>query len=139
MFVVSKPDRAWSELGIRVLIGAIIASVLLALADGILRGRLIELSSDSRGLLSMFETWAVDFRYLADQAIYASTIFIVGAKFIETRTVLTIGFDKLDAAKVSVKGPDENNVVWIGHRYGTQYEAEAVATVFAERLKESAP
>jgi hypothetical protein len=86
----------------------------------------------------MFETWALDFRYLADQAIYASTIFIVGAKFIETRTVLTVGFDKLDVAKVSVKGPDENNIVWIGHRYGTQFEAEAVAVAFAERLNQSA-
>ncbi|HUO99163.1 MAG TPA: hypothetical protein VMU01_10865 [Rhizomicrobium sp.] len=86
----------------------------------------------------MLSTWALDFRYLADQAIYASTIFIVGAKFIEMRTVLTIGFDKLDAGKTVLKGPDGENIVWIGHRYGTPYEAEAVAGVLAERLNESA-
>jgi len=52
--------------------------------------------------------------------------------------MFTIGFDKLDAAKIAIKGPDDDNVVWIGHRYGTRLEAEVVANAFAERLKESA-
>ena len=138
MFTIAKPHRPWSEIGIRVLIGAVIASVVLALLDGILKGMLVASPGASRGLWEMLATWAFDFRYLADQAIYASTIFIVGAKFIEMRTVLTVGFDKLDADKTTLRGPDEDNIVWIGHRYGTRFEAEAVASVFAERLKESA-
>jgi len=85
----------------------------------------------------MLYTWVTDFRYLADQAIYAATIFIVGAKFIETRTILTIGFDKLDASKIKLNGPDEDNVVWIGHCYSTPLEAQAIADTFAERLKAS--
>ena len=36
------------------------------------------------------------------------------------------------------RGVYENNILWIGHRYATRFEAEAVASVFAERLKESA-
>ena len=36
-----------------------------------------------------------------------------------------------------MKGPDENNVVWIGQRYGSRLEAEAVAAVIEERLKSS--
>jgi len=80
----------------------------------------------------------VDIRYLADQAVYASTIFFVGAKFFETRSIFTIGFDKQDVAKISLKGPDADNIVWIGHRYATAMEAETVAEAFAERLKESA-
>jgi hypothetical protein len=138
MFEISKPQRKWSELGIRILIGAVIASVVLAILDGILRGRLYGAGAD-RPALEMMAIWVSDFRYLADQAIYAATIFIVGAKFIEMRTVITIGFDKLNAAKMVIKGPDEDNIVWIGHRYGTPFEAEAVASVLGERLKESAP
>ena len=138
MFVVANPHRQWSDIGIRVLIGAIIASVVLSLFDGYLRGPLL-LSGlpDQRGLVTMLATWTVDFRYLADQAVYAATIFLVGAKFIETRTILTVGFDKLDADKIKLRGPDENNVVWIGHRYTTPIEAHAIAEAFAERLKQN--
>jgi hypothetical protein len=138
MFTIEKPKRAWSEIGIRVLIGSVIASVLLALFDGISKGLLRQALSEYEGRWVMLSTWIVDFRYLADQAVYAATIFIVGAKFIEMRTVFTVGFDKLDAAKIVIKGPDDDNVVWVGHRYGTRFEAEAVAETFAERLKQSA-
>lgn len=138
MFIIAKPHRQWSDIGIRVLIGAIVASVVLSLIDGYLRGPfLLSGLPDQRGLLTMLSTWTVDFRYLADQAVYAATIFLVGAKFIETRTILTIGFDKLDADKIKLRGPDEDNVVWIGHRYGTPIEARAIAEAFSERLKQS--
>ena len=94
--------------------------------------------SDRVASYVLFSTWVVDFRYLAEQAVYASTIFFVGAKFFETRTVFTVGFDKLDAAKIKLKGPDEDNTVWIGYRYGNRLEAETIAAAFEERLKESA-
>jgi hypothetical protein len=80
----------------------------------------------------------VDFRYLAEQAIYAATIFFVGAKFFEMRTLFTVGFDKMDASKVKLKGPDDDNVVWVGYRYGNRMEADAIAAAFEERLKQSA-
>jgi hypothetical protein len=139
MFTTVEPKRPWSKIGLTALIWAVVASVALAILDGILRGPL-ELAgfASARGTLLMLVTWVVDFRYLADQAIYASTIFFVGAKFFETRSIFAIGFDKLDTAKISLEGPDENNIVWIGHRYGTRLEAETVANAFAERLKESA-
>jgi len=140
MFIVEKPHRRWSTIGIRVLIGSIVTSVVLALLDGYFRGPVLltgVATAERQGLITMFYTWTVDFRYLADQAIYAATIFTVGAKFIETRTILTIGFDKLDADKIKLRGPDEDNVVWIGHRYGTPIEAHAIAEAFAERLKQS--
>ncbi|HEX3652298.1 MAG TPA: hypothetical protein VHU18_05675 [Rhizomicrobium sp.] len=139
MFSAANPQRSWSKIGILVLIGSVIASVVLAILDGIFEGVLYSLvTNESRGFWKTLAVWTLDFRYLADQSIYASTIFTVGAKFIEMRTVLTVGFDKLDADRTAVKGPDDDNTVWIGHRYGTRFEAEAVASVFAERLKESA-
>ena len=142
MFATTKPDRYWSHLGLRVLIGAIVASVAIALLEGIVRGPVqystAALTELDRGTFSMVVTWITDFRYLADQAVYAATIFFVGAKFFETRSVLTIGFDRLDASKIVLKEPGDDNIVWIGHRYGTAVEADAIARVFAERLKESA-
>jgi hypothetical protein len=136
MLTIVKPQRQWSELGIQILVGSIVAILVLSFFDGICRGEM--LTSESRVLWQMLATWTLDLRYLAETLIGASAFLIIGGKFIETRTLISIGFDKLDAAKIVVKGPDEDNVVWIGHRYGTQFEAQTVATVFAERLKESA-
>lgn len=118
------------------MIGSIIASIVLSILDGIFKGG-VYLGAYSLSYV-MVTTWIADFRFLAGQAVYAATIFIVGAKFIETRSIFTVGFDKLDVAKMTLKGPDDDNVVWIGHRYGTQLEAEAVAAAFAERLKQNA-
>ena len=143
MFSIVKPHRPWSDIGIRVLIGTIVATVVLSLADGILRGPVLSdydfvNNADNRGILIMVTTWFTDFRNLAEQGVYAATIFFAGAKFFETRSIFSIGFDKLDADKVLLKGPDADNVVWIGHRYATAPEAEVVASTFAERLKQSA-
>ena len=135
MFEVIKPKIIWSKIGIRILIGAIIASIALDLLEVLFRLSSIPFLAQDGQILYLL---AANLRYTADQAIYAATIFIVGAKFIETRTIFSVGFDKLDADKVSCKGPDENNIVWIGRRYGTRMEAEAVAQVFESRLKESA-
>jgi hypothetical protein len=140
MFTTMKPRLPWSTVGLRVLIGSIIAAVAFALLDGIIKGPvgMAHVGDSSHGGLIMIATWVVDFRYLAEQAVYAATIFWIGAKFIEMRTVFTIGFDRQDTARITLKGPDDDNVVWIGHRYGTRIEAETVAAAFAERLKESA-
>ena len=56
----------------------------------------------------------------------------------ETRTVFSIGFDRVDAAKMTVKGPDEDNIVWVGHRYNSSLEAEAIAAALNERISASA-
>jgi len=95
-------------------------------------------SGNSRATFAMFSVWVVDFRYLAEQAVYAATTFLVGAKFFEMRTLFAVGFDKMDASKVKLKGPDDENVVWIGYRYANRMEAETVAEAFEERLKQSA-
>ncbi len=142
MFTTANPNQPWSQIGLKLLIGAFVATAILSVMDGVIRGP-IEASyfSDSptgHANFLMIATWIVDFRYLAEQAIFAAAVIFVGAKFIETRTVFTVGFDKRDASKISLKGPDADNIVWIGHRYATAMEAETVAEAFAERLKESA-
>ncbi|HEY2069495.1 MAG TPA: hypothetical protein VGG48_08085 [Rhizomicrobium sp.] len=137
MFQLSEPKTKWSTIGLRATIGALVAAILLSLLDGILRGmasegRLIE------GPMTMYYTWCTDLRYLAEQLVYAGIIFFVGAKFFETRSIFTVGFDRMDADKISFKGPDETNTVWIGHRYDSKLEAETVALALESRLKESA-
>ena len=135
MFVPS-PDRKWSAIGLRALVVSVVAVVALTLLDGYLKGRQMSYPNMTPGYV-MFVTWVIDFRYIFEQAVYAATILFVGAKFFETRTLLTVGFDRLDHNKVTLKGPDEDNTVWIGHRYGTKFEADAVAATLAERLKQS--
>jgi len=41
------------------------------------------------------------------------------------RTLLGVGFDRLDTDAMSVKGPGEANTVWIGRRCDAQREAVA--------------
>ncbi len=132
-------------MGLKVLIGSIVAMTLLILLDGIMKGpvevQLIhshDFSPSENAGFSMLSVWIVDFRYMAEQAIYAATIFFVGAKFFETRSILTIGFDRLDADKIVLKEPGDDNIVWIGHRYANAIEAQSVAGVIADRLKQSA-
>jgi hypothetical protein len=85
----------------------------------------------------MVGVWCVDVRYIFEQLIYLAAILFVGAKFFEGRTILTVGFDKLDKDKMIVKGPDDENVVWVGHRYGSKLEAQAIAEALDSRLEES--
>ena len=137
MFATLKPKRQWSDIGLRALFTSIVAMVGLIIADGLLKRYVVEHLAQSPDL-TMLGTWVVDFRFFFEQGIYAATVFFVGAKFFETRTLLTVGFDKLDAEKIQLKGPDEDNVVWIGHLYGSRLEAEAISEAIAERLKQSA-
>lgn len=133
VFVKMKGEGAWSDVGLRYLTLSIVMCVLLSVLDGVLRGMLGDgLSAYKTVRMAIY--WTSDFRNLFEQGIYAATVFFVGAKFFETRTVMTIGFDRADGRKVSVKGPDEDNVVWIGRRYESPHEAQTVASVLAGRL-----
>ena len=84
----------------------------------------------------MFANWCFSLRNIGETLIGAVAIVFVGAKWMEGRTILSVAFDRLDKSQVIVKGPDEENVVWLGQRYGTKLEAEAVADAFSNRLAE---
>lgn len=123
----------WGRFGLRLAIGSAIVATLLSLAHGLLEYPGLH---ESPWWLPII-TWCVDMRYVIEQLIYVGAIVFVGAKFFETRTIFTVGFDRLDAAKVAMKGPDDDNVVWIGQRYPSRLEAETVAAAIEERLKPS--
>ncbi len=137
MFSELKPNRSYSFIGLAALIGSLVGMIALSIADGLIRGYAVQhmASSDS---LTTWTTWIVDFRYCFENGIWAATVFFIGAKFLETRTVLSVSFDRLDAKRIAVRGPDENNVVWIGRKFESPLEAQAVADTLAERLKQSA-
>ena len=139
-FAPVKVERKWSDIGFRVLIAAIIAAVTFAFLDGLVRGPIesgyIQIQSPAtKAVLITLVTWISDFRTLAEQAFYAATIFFVGAKFFETRSLFTVGFDRMDAKKIELKGPDRENVVWVGYKCATKKEAETIAHAYEERIK----
>ena len=139
-FIVEN-QRPWSKIGLRIGVASIVAVVVLSLVDGVLRpqvtgyrGGLYE--TFSFDTLTMLSIWLTDFRYMFEQLIYVGAIVFVGGKFIENRTLFTVGFAKLDADRVLLQGPDENNIVWIGQRYGSAVEAQTVADAVKNRIED---
>jgi len=138
MFAKLETSKSWSQTGFRCLTWSIGVTAFLSIVDGVMRGPIAASHlTVQTSLFTMVSVWVSDFRFLFEQGLYASTIFLVGAKFFETRTIMTVGFDRSDASKMVLKGVDQDNIVWIGRRYGTTLEAEVVAAAIAERLKES--
>ena len=133
MFVKLGGHGAWSMLALRFLILSIVMCVLLSILDGVLHGPL-RVDAGTNTFLRMFTYWTSDFRYVFEQGMLAAVVLFVGAKFFETRTIMTVGFDQVDGSKIAVKGPDDDNVVWIGRRYGSPHEAQTVATTLAEQI-----
>src|ERR1700749_4013599 len=128
-FVLDKKQQ-WSARGLSLAIWSSAVTFVL----GIVHGALENMGSPARMMLII---WCSDTRYFTEQLMYIGAVVFIGAKFFETRTIFTVGFDNLDSAKISMKGPDDDNIVWIGHRYGTRLEAETVAATIESRLKES--
>jgi len=135
MLAPLKTDARWTTFGLRALIVSTVATALFSVADAVVRGAEIGAGTGKYYFLTAI---TYDFRYFFEQAMFVAALIFVGGKFFETRTMVTIGFDKLDASNIALKGPDENNVVWVGHKYANALEAQAVSDATAERLKQSA-
>jgi hypothetical protein len=131
-FVAEKQEQ-WSKIGLRIGMGSVVAVFVLSILDGILRGPFL-ITMNQFTLASMWLTWLVDLRYMCEQLMYVGAIVFIGAKFIETRTIFTVGFAKLDSGRVQLKGPDGDNIVWIGQRYDSAVEAATVAEAIKSRL-----
>jgi hypothetical protein len=142
MIFVPKRGRAWSSIGLTIAVWSAVIAVLLGIADGLFKGplsfRFGTADLQYAAVFSMLATWSYDLRQTFDGLIYIGALLFIGAKFFETRTIFTVGFDNLDGTRIQLKGPDDDNVVWIGQRYTSQLEAQAVAEAIAERLKADA-
>ncbi len=139
---VPVPPGAWSNRALKAGIFSLSVAIFLAIADGVFRGA-THFPASGTGqtylqLYMMLEIWCYNLRNVADVMLEVSAIVFVGAKFLEMRSLFTVGFDRLDASKIAFKGPDENNTLWIGQRYASKFEAETVGAAIAERLKDGA-
>jgi hypothetical protein len=130
--------RNWSRRGLSILAASFTAAIVLSLLDGIMRGPVAMSVRGGHGSIEMFLSWCYNFRIMADDLMYVGALIFVGGKFFETRTIFTVGFDKTDAARIVMKGPSDDNIVWIGHKYGSRLEAESVAAMIESRLKSDA-
>lgn len=126
VFNAVKPSR----IAFYMLLVSIFFTVALSILDRIIHRDLLHSSQ-------IVTVWVLDFHYLFVQGTYTATLFWAAAKFIERQTVLSVGFHRLDAAVMSVTGPDETNTVWIGRRYGARLEAEAVVVAFEVRIQDA--
>lgn len=126
---MTDPDRRFGHARLALaLIGVCVAlTAVLSIADRVLRAK--------PGLVPpMLSIWVMDFKYLFESCILPATIVWVGARLLDARTLLTVGFDRMDAHTMVVRGPDGSGVVWIGRRYGSRLEAEIVAAALQSRL-----
>jgi hypothetical protein len=127
--------QSWSRIALTGMIASFAVCVALSLADGVIYDASVQ-PKPSRWLI-MSRIWIVDLRFVFEQVIYAATILFIGARFFEQRTLISVGIDRQDIGKMSVMGPDENNILWIGRKYATRAEAETAATALRSRLMQS--
>ena len=137
MFKSLDASRPLSRFGKELAIASTVLTALLSIADAIFRADAHTLEANP-ATTALYGTLAYDFRFLFEQLIYVGAIVFVGAKFFETRTILTVGFDKLDSDTMRLRGPDDDNVVWVGQHYRTRLEAEAMASALQSRMNVSA-
>jgi hypothetical protein len=128
MFSPSKSDVISSARALRWMVLSVVVTAGICIADGLLAPR----SHEAEYL--PISRWLYDFRLLFEQLIFVSSLLYVGAKFLETRSVFSVGFNTADASRMSMKGPDGDNIVWIGRKYDSDVEAETVAAAIQEKL-----
>jgi hypothetical protein len=68
---------------------------------------------------------------------WIGALFFCLGRFLEVGLVTIVGFERTPPSELIVKGPDENNVVWIGKPYSNSFDAELAAKAFGERLGKS--
>jgi hypothetical protein len=127
--------NSWSRLALTGMITSFLICIALSLADGVIYAESIQ-PKPSHWLV-MSRVWIVDLRFVFEQVIYAATILFIGARFFEQRTLISVGIDRQDIGKMSVMGPDENNILWIGRQYASRQEADTAATALRSRLMQS--
>lgn len=123
---------AWSRRGLHLLAWSTAGSVAMAILEGVVRGP-VAYAHNAPAAAAMFAAWCFGLRGVGETLMSAGALVFVAGKFLETRTTFSVGFS--DARNVLSKGPDEDNVVWVGHRYASRLEAEAAAGAIESRIK----
>jgi hypothetical protein len=127
--------RTWSQRAMITMIVAVVLSVLLSLGEGLVYW--LSLQAPKSGVLLVIHLLVNDFRFLAEQVMYAAAILFVGSRFFEQRTLITIAFDRPDSDKMVVSGPDEDGFIWVGRKYASRIEGETAAAAMRSRIMQS--
>jgi hypothetical protein len=72
---------------------------------------------------------------LANPFTYDSVLLIVAGLLLRASQENLVGFENADESELSVEGPDEANIVWLGRRFSNAFDAEVVASALNARLK----
>lgn len=81
----------------------------------------------------LFAATRMDFSLGLLLAPVGAALYCLG-RFLEVAFVTIVGFERTPPSELLVKGPDQNNVVWIGKPYPNLVEAELAQHAFAQRL-----
>jgi len=55
-------------------------------------------------------------------------------RFLEVGIVTIVGFERTPPSELIVKGPDDQNIVWIGKPYKNAVDAELARQAFSQRI-----
>jgi hypothetical protein len=66
--------------------------------------------------------------------IWAGVLLYCFGRFTASSFVTIVGFEQTRPSELIVRGPDADNIVWLGRHYATTTEAEAVANTFRQRF-----
>ena len=67
-------------------------------------------------------------------ALWVGAILYAIGRFLAGGLITIVGFEHTPPSKLLVKGPDEQNYVWIGKPYANAIDAELAAKAFSQRL-----
>jgi hypothetical protein len=73
-------------------------------------------------------------RSVAHPLVYNGVVLYVFGRIVGAWTVSIVGFEHSETSSLRLKGPDEKHTVWIGRKYGSQFEAESAANALRERF-----
>ncbi len=127
--------RTWSRRALVAMISSLVVAIVLSAADGVVMYVFMNAARDP--YVNIARTVIYNFRFLAEQMIYASTILFVGSRFFEQRTLITVAFDTPDSQKMAVMGPDENGFIWVGRKYPSRIEGETAVAALKTRIMQS--
>ena len=71
---------------------------------------------------------------LASPLLYNSVFLISVGLLLRNWRVVIVGFENTPSAELTVDGPDEDKVVWVGKRYANALEADLAVHALSKRL-----
>ncbi len=69
---------------------------------------------------------------------WAGVVLYALGRLLDRSSITILGFERTEPSECTVRGPDENNTVWIGRSYKHPMDAEHAVLALKERLGDDA-